>query len=40
MIDRITELQMIAHRKSIKVQIPIRTPKYCYVGLYEDFLKA
>jgi hypothetical protein len=40
MIDRIMELQMIDHQKSIKAQIPSKMPKHGYVGVYEDFLKA
>lgn len=33
-------MQRIAHRKSIKVQIPIKTPKHGYVGVYEEFVNA
>jgi hypothetical protein len=40
MIDRMAELKRIALRKSIKIQTPIRAPKYCYVGTYEEFLIA
>ena len=39
-IDRIAEMQRIAYRKSIKVQIPIKMPKHGYVGVYEDYVNA
>jgi len=40
MIDNRLELKGIILRKSIKVQTPIKAPKYCYVGDYEAFLIA
>jgi hypothetical protein len=39
-IDRVTEMQRIAYRKSIKAKIPIKMPKHGYVGVYEEFVNA
>ena len=41
MIDRIEELKRMALRKSVWLKSPVHAPsRHCYVGIYEDFVKA
>lgn len=41
MIDRMEELRRMALRKSVRLRSQVRAPsRHCYVGIYEDFVKA
>jgi len=40
MIDRMAELRRRANRKRAIAQPKVKLPTHCYVGVYEDFVKA